>query len=899
MGDSTRSRLARFGIALLAPALALFVRWPLWPLLEGSVPYLTFFLAIMAAAYYGGFLAGLLATALSAAAADYFLLEPLNAFTPFTWANFAELTCFILTGFLISALCEGLHRTQRRAEASALALRQNEARLRVTLTSIADAVIVTDEHQRVTFLNEVAQRLTGWSQEEAAGQLLDTIFPIAHEQTRERIANPADQVMRAGHAIGLGNDTLLLSRNGQEVLIDESAAPIRDERSSVVGVVLVFRDVTQRRHAEAERARLLAQEQQARAEAEQQRDFIRLVLERAPLAVLVTRGPEHRLDFFNSAAASLLGLYADDVRGRPIAEVVPETALAVAPLLDRVYRCGTVETVPDLAMKLPLGRSICLQVTYAPLPGPDGKTTGVVHLAVDLTQRKQAEEALQRSQDLLKAIVDNSSAAIYVKDLEGRYLLFNRSTENVMMVAREKVLGKTDLEAFPREVAEAFRANDQRVLRAGKALEFEETGTGPDGPFAAISLKFPLKDRAGNTYAVCGISTFITDRKRLEAELQRRAAALAENDRRKDEFLAMLGHELRNPLAPIRSAVHLLRGQCGADSQAEQLLGIIERQTGHMARLVDNLLDVSRITRGKVELQKESINLSTVVQRALETVRPLVDERRHQVDVQTTPEPIWLEADPSRLEQVLANLLNNAAKYTEEGGRIGLTLGQENGCAVVRVRDNGIGIRPEMLPRIFEMFTQADSVTGRLQEGLGIGLTLVRSLVELHGGSVTAHSFGPGKGSQFVVRLPLSAAENVQAPEETQLPPRTVRPLRILCVDDNVDGAQALSLLLQYQGHEVRVANDGPSALQKARTFLPEVVLLDIGMPGMSGYEVAIQLRQIGLKRTLVVAVTGFGQEEDRKRSREAGIDDHLVKPVDISALHNLLSQFADRSESR
>jgi CheY-like chemotaxis protein len=354
----------------------------------------------------------------------------------------------------------------------------------------------------------------------------------------------------------------------------------------------------------------------------------------------------------------------------------------------------------------------------------------------------------------------------------------------------------------------------------------------------------------------------------------------------------MLAHELRNPLAPVLAAVHALRlGATGADAAAAQEM--IDRQTRHMARLVDDLLDVSRITRGKIRLRPAPVELVEVIDRALGSTRPLIDERRHTVELYVPGEPIRVTADATRLEQVLANLLNNAAKYTEPGGHITLSAAAEGHEAVIRVRDNGLGIAADMLPRVFDLFMQANSTLDRAQGGLGIGLTLVRRLVELHGGKVEVHSEGLGHGSEFVVRLPLPEQPAAVPAAEPDAPAAAARPSpqRVLVVDDNRDAAESVALMLRLDGHDVRVAHDGPAALEAARSFRPEVVLLDIGLPRMSGHEVAARLlQQRHNGRPLLVALTGYGQDEDRRRSREAGFDHHLVKPVDPQTLRELLA---------
>ncbi len=370
-----------------------------------------------------------------------------------------------------------------------------------------------------------------------------------------------------------------------------------------------------------------------------------------------------------------------------------------------------------------------------------------------------------------------------------------------------------------------------------------------------------------------------------------------ETDRRKDEFLATLAHELRTPLAPIRNSVHILRMAGGDRGVAERVYEMMERQVNHMVRLVDDLMEVSRITRGKIDLRKELVELAGVVHSAVETSKPLIEAARHQLAVTLPDEPLILDADPVRLAQVLANLLNNAAKYTPEGGRIWLTARRTGSNVEVSVRDSGTGIPAEVLPKVFDLFMQVERTYSRAQGGLGIGLTLVRSLVSLHGGSVEARSAGPGRGSEFLVRLPL-APGRFAAHDRRDARPSAVAPRRILVVDDNRDAADSLGMLLKLLGADVCTANDGPAALEAFRTYRPSVMLLDIGLPEMDGYEVARRTRQQpeGGDVTLI-ALTGWGQEEDRRRSREAGIDHHLVKPVDLGVLEKLLAALPAKGE--
>jgi PAS domain S-box-containing protein len=408
-----------------------------------------------------------------------------------------------------------------------------------------------------------------------------------------------------------------------------------------------------------------------------------------------------------------------------------------------------------------------------------------------------------------------------------------------------------------------------------------------------------------NVYAVDGESVIqcnirdITERRRLERQTQEHAIVLADISRRKDEFLAMLSHELRNPLSAILNAVYLLNLQGDENPIQQQARSIIARQVGHLARLVDDLLEISRITLGNIHLRKERLDLRGVIDRAVETHRPLIDRRKHKLGVTLPSDPVWLVADPTRLEQVVGNLLSNAVKYTEEGGSISLSLdAQDEDETVLRVRDTGIGIAPELLPCIFDLFTQADRSSDRSQGGLGIGLTLVKKLVGMHGGTVQAFSAGLGLGSEFTVCLPLPVT--AIRPAEPRAVVGTSETLaghsRVLLVDDNVDAADSLAAWLELTGHDVRIAYSGPAALEVAVGYRPTIVLLDIGLPGMDGHEVARLLRQTPeLENVWLIALTGYGQKADLHLSQEAGFDHHLVKPADPQTLKALLARLSNR----
>jgi PAS domain S-box-containing protein len=518
----------------------------------------------------------------------------------------------------------------------------------------------------------------------------------------------------------------------------------------------------------------------------------------------------------------------------------------------------------------------------------------------EIGRRKQTEDDLRIQREWLRVTLESIGDAVIATDTEGCVTFMNPTAARLTGWPEAETKGLPLHEVF-RIVNEETRGTVEspvaKVLREGTiaGLANHTILIARDGTEIPIDdSAAPIRDRKGGILGVVLIFHDILERRNLERELRQRADRLAEADRRKDEFLAMLSHELRNPLAPIRNALHIL-GMPEADpALAQRAWETMERQIRHMVRLVDDLLDVSRITRGKVQLRKEEVDLASVAVRAGEAFRPLAEDKGCELIVRVPAMPVPLDADPVRLDQVLSNLLNNAVKFTGPGDRIWLDVESDGDVAIARVRDTGVGIPADLLPGVFELFVQVDPEIDRSQGGLGIGLTLVRSLVEMHGGRVAAHSEGVGRGTEIEVRLPLAARVerepvDVELPRSRQL---SGLPRRVLVVDDNQDAAESVALLLELWGHHVRIAYDGRSALKEAPDFLPEVILLDIGLPGLDGYEVARQLRRDSrLDRALLIAMTGYGQDRDRLRSLDAGFSHHLVKPVDPAILRELLAQ--------
>ncbi len=623
--------------------------------------------------------------------------------------------------------------------------------LRVTLASIGDGVITTDTEGRVTFLNAIAESLTGWTQGEAAGRPLTSVFNVVNEHTRQFVENPVLRALREGHICALANHSVLIARDGSERPIDGSAAPLRTKEGKVGGSVLVFRDVSERRNLEKQIAAQLA-------------------------------------------AARLLA-----------------------------------------------------------------------------------------------AIVESSDDAIVSKSLDSIIRTWNAAAERLFGFTAEQAVGRHISLLFPADRLEEEEEIIARIRAGERVKHFDTVRVRSDGQHIPVSLTIsPIRDETGRTVGASKIARDITDRKESEKRLYDLMAELKQADKRKDEFLATLAHELRNPLATIRNSLELIRRAKGDSALIEDTRRTMERQMTQMVRLVEDLMDVNRISQNKLQLRKERIDLAAVVQGAVETSGPLIEQCGHQLTVTMPPQPILLDGDLTRLAQVFANLLTNAAKYTEPGGRIWLTAERVGSNAIVKVKDTGIGIPSEALPTLFEMFTQVDRSLEWSQGGLGIGLTLVKRLTEMHGGSVEAHSDGPSKGSEFTVRLPVLTEKPKPLKSEVEKA-AVMSGRRILVVDDLKDSAQSLALLLKLMGNEVRTAYDGEEAVRAAEEYRPEVILLDIGLPKLNGYEAARRIRERLGRNVRMIALSGWGGEEDRRRATEAGFNAHMTKPVELDVLQTLL----------
>jgi PAS domain S-box-containing protein len=621
-------------------------------------------------------------------------------------------------------------------------------------------------------------------------------------------------------------------------------------------------------------------------------------------ALLAYVGSDLRYLWVNEGYRRWYGRARNAFVGRHVSEVLDAATWSnIRPHLGRALTGEEVTFENRLVIEGRPARDV--RVSCVPHRDGGGCVRGFVVLVSDITETKSVERALRRSERML----EQAQAAAQVGSWELAYDEHLAEIPGSALWSAEtyRILGcppgtSASRAQFRERVHPADReALQARIARGLQHLEPSETEyriVRPDGTLRVLHAWLHFERTPdGKTTQAFGTCQDITPRRLLERERERALQDLQEADRRKDEFLAMLAHELRNPLAPILNGVEILER---LRPEQEELAGkyrtMIARQAGHMKRLLDDLLDVSRVSQGKIQLHKQRLDLNLLLQQAIEATRPPVAQRRHTLRTALAARPMAVEADPTRMVQVFTNLINNAAKYTDAGGHITVTSVAEEGEAVVSVRDDGVGMTPELLTRAFDLFVQETRALDRAEGGLGIGLTLVRTLVKMHGGSVRAFSAGPGLGSELVVRLPLAPPAEPFADGQTAeaRQPAGGR-LRVLIVDDNVDAATAVGQLLEMQGHEVALSADGPAALAAAATTPPDVILLDIGLPGMDGYEVAARLRAAGHTRAALVALTGYGRDSDVQRSREAGFDHHLVKPVDLGRLQKIAAELRER----
>jgi len=796
-----------------------------------------------------------------------------------------------LTGLsLVAAVFFSVQYSRKKTEAVAAVLLVERERLQVTLASIGDGVIACDRNLKITFLNPVSEHLTGWTNAEAIGKSLETVLHIVDEDTHQTVENLAARALREGAIVGLANHTLLITKQGGGVPIDDSASPIRDAKGNITGVVLVFRDVTERRREEG---RL-----------HESSEFTRSIVDTlGELVVVLDR--DMKVLHVNRAFSNTFQIADDRILGRSIYQLdggqwnLPILHSLLDDTLSQSTPASHVEIEQHLTQ---IGRKV-LRMTASRFAAGSERREAVLLVMSDVTEERILEEANRRQDQQMRWFLEQiKDYAIFTMDADCRATSWNQGVKEVLGFDEDEFIGhdirklifttEAQAEGIPETeftlAALDQRASDDRwMMRKGGEH------------FWASGITTSIRDNHDHLIGYSKVMRDLTSRKRAQDELAEIAARLSEMDRRKDEFLATLAHELRNPLAPIKNAVQLM-GMLKLDPELVELRQMMARQVEQLVRLIDDLLDVSRISRGKIALRKEVIELKIVIDAAVESSATFIAESRQQLTIRIDDNtPIFVNADPSRLTQVVSNLLNNSAKYSDAGCRIELSVSLENHVAVICVSDNGIGIAADRLADIFQMFAQVDDSPERGSPGLGIGLTLVKTLVELHDGTVIAESEGVGKGSLFTVRLPATEAPGPQhSPPSNEHESKPVRRFRVLVVEDMRALREMMARLLSKLGHEVEFVENGALALQKLSQRLPEVVFSDIAMPGMTGYELAQQIRQRPDSSSIyLVALTGFGQSADREKALQAGFDEHMVKPVDIVVLKALFEKLSKRSK--
>ena len=752
------------------------------------------------------------------------------------------------------------------------ALAERTALLNGVLESTTDVVFVKDLEGRLLLANAVCAAMVSSTPEQVVGTTgLELLPPSLAAAIRQ-----ADEAVIAG-GLPIQVEETFLVRGEPRVFLTQKA-PVRDSDNRVVGLLGISRDITERKRADV---MLRASEARFRAGIEAVSDII------------WTNNAEGLMTGEQLAWGEFTGQDQQSYQGYGWSHAIhPEDA----PTTIDAWNVAVAEKknfVGEHRVRRNDGQWRLCTVRAVPIFDDQGDITEWVGVHTDITDRNRSEESLRESEARLGGILRRSSAGIVQTDAAGCMTLVNPRWCDMLGYPEEEMLGRNILAithaSSVAKSAEAF----ERLAAGGPDYQIEKAYSRKDGSVLhAQSNLAALRSPAGKFLGLIGVVLDISERLRADEELRRLAAELSKADRRKDVFLATLAHELRNPLAPLRNGLQLMK-LASNNEDTEQVRAMMDRQLSQLVRLVDDLLDVSRITEGKVELRKELIDLKAVIRAALETSRPAIEEGAHDLTVVMPDEPIFVDADAARLTQVVSNLLNNSAKYTHQKGCIRLTVSREGSSVVLSVKDNGIGIPVAMLGRVFDMFTQVDRTLEKRTGGLGIGLSLVKGLLYMHGGTIDALSDGEGLGSEFVIRLPMatSVLEVVQPAigEASSVVPSSRR--RVLVVDDNVDAADSLGCLLEVLGHEVRIANDGEAGVAVARQFQPDMVLMDIGMPKLNGYEAAGRIRQQPWGQAMVlVALTGWGQADDRRKSANAGFNHHLVKPIDMDDLLKLLA---------
>jgi PAS domain S-box-containing protein len=875
----------QYGLALLMAALALGVRLMLEPWAADRLIFLTFFAALLLLLLLvqpGPFLFGAVCCALG----TWFAFpQPSPVRVDGGGLRLIEMT--LLLGALALSCCAAWLSSRfqhRQRQFGQVCEKQREA-LRITLASIGEGVITTDAKGIITYLNPAAEKITGAELKQLQGQPLKDMFLWVNEDDHQTLPDPVEEVLRQCKTTTAEQPVLMVCQGGPCRLVDHNVAPIRDTQGQTTGVIVVIRDVTQR--YEAERALRESEER------------FRVMADTAPVLIWMS-AIDMACNWFNRPWLEFAGRTMEQELSQGWLERVhPEDQTHCIQTYTDAFQQRKNFTM-DYRMRRHDGVYRWLLDTGTPRFDARGEFLGYIGSVVDITERKTHEKALAHSESLFRRLADTNLVGISFGDSQGHVSYINDEMLRMMGQSRDDFNhGRLNWLAT---IAPEYMTEDAELARQlnanGSITGYQRAFLRPDGvrtPYIGAAAVISEETDMHLTIALD-----LTKLTQAEEAHSRLVEKLRDADRRKDEFIAMLAHELRNPLAPIGNAVEILKRNDQDPAVRRRTYDMMSRQLSNMVRLIDDLLDLSRITHDRLTMRKTQVSLASVVEQAIETCQPAIDTANQTLTVEMPLKEIMLFGDPVRLTQVFSNLLGNASKYSPPNHPIQLFARLEGAQAVVTIKDQGLGMEPDTLLRVFDLFAQGHPRSEQTQHGLGIGLSLARRLIELHDGEIAAFSQGQGRGSEFVVRLPTQVKSGAEvlapaAPTASSSDSVTAVSQRaqrvVLVVDDNVDAASTLTLLLRLMGYDAHPAHDGLEALRLFKEVHPEVVLMDLGLPGMDGYEIAHRIRQLPEgAQVQMIALTGWGQQSDREATQAAGFDAHLVKPVNHQALLQLLA---------
>ena len=896
-----------YGLSLMTVVLSLSPMLLVDDVIDVTVnSFVVFFMPVIVSTWYSGLKVGILATSLTAIAA-YFFLFPANSLV-IGLEQIQQVSLFLLLGGLILSAIATWQTSKQQSEAEIQKLQTKQEQLTNIFETITDVFIHLDAEWRFVYVNSQAEKLLGKTRQELIGKRVWEKFPsiITSSTYRHYLKVVLEQV-----TVEYEEFNPIFNK-----LFSVRICPLTD------GLTIYLKDITKRQQAE---------------KLQNQQKWFEDVLNLMPTPMLFIEPGTARITFANKAAEELAGgelfLGKTALEYHKVYHCTDANENCIPDEKMPGIRVANGERLDGYEMNLHTPKGVRSLILFADtLPAMHGYPATSVMVFQEITKLKQTKAALLQSQSWLQTIVENTSAAIYVKDIEGRYLLFNGKCEEICNIGREKVLGKTDYDFLPYEIAEKFRSNDKKVIELGMPLEFEEVAEFVGKQITAISLKCPLYNPQGIPYAVCGISTEITDRKRMEEALRQQAEKLAQANRTKDEFLAIVSHELRTPLNAILGWAQMLCSRKLNETMTAIALNTIERNAKIQKQIVEDILDVADIITGKLRLNVRLVELVPVVEAAINTVLPAAQAKEIKLQFVCDPAAEQVLGDSDRLQQVIWNLLSNAIKFTPNRGKVDIELfverGIEESCsfplnsshfpiteyAVIQVKDTGIGISPEFLPFVFYFFSQADGSITRSYGGLGLGLSIVRYLVELHGGTVCVNSEGRGKGATFTVKLPLARTSEPTGllgymSAEESFSPSYALPLcngllplfgcHVLVVDEDPNSRDFLCILLEAYGAQVTAVASSDSAFEVLERLKPDALLSDIKMLNRDGYGFLVQQRGANLEPRERLPATGLAvyvREEDSYKAIAPTDRMHLSKPIDPAQIVKVVAKLAARS---